>query len=504
MPDFASNLEGHWLFNEASGTTAADSIGSADATLSSSGWTTGYEGSALYCNGARYATVADTAVLRPTSVITFSVRVYVSSYSGFRFVLQKEGSSVGYGFYCHDANDYHAYIRINGGWVDINSSGVSQDAWHTLTLTYDGTTVRFYVDGVEEVTSTVSGSINHDTADLRFGAGGGGGDIWPGLIDDARVYSRALDATDVAALHAWTGVSVIDGVAAFTEPNEALTGAAAVAVSGVGTFTEPVGTLTGVAAVANTGSATFTEPAEALSSAVEVRWYAAAAFTEPGDALTSAVAVAVVGALNASDPAAEALTSAAALAGVATSAFTEPGESLSSDATVTGGAITATSAFTEANESLTSAALVVVAGTLANAEANEALTGVGAVAVVGSAAFTETGESLSSDAIGSMAVNVAFTEPNETHTGAAQVVAAGSMQATEPNEALTSAVAASIAGAGAFTEANEAHTGAGLVVIIGTASFTEPNEQLGSLVDTGTGFVYGTHRRISVGVGIGI
>lgn len=353
------------------------------------------------------------------------------------------------------------------GWTELNDT-FGTDSFHKLQT--------------QHRTGSTSTSVGWDSATSSFG---------PSVC-------CAVEIKEASS-------SSITATSEFTEPNETLTGAAVVAVAGVATFTEPNETLTGIGSVAVVGSAEFTEANETLSSAVEVRWYGVAEFTEPNEALTSAVAVAVRADLNSPTEAAEALTSAVTVAVVGVATFTEPGETLSSDVTVTGGAITADAAFTEANEALTSAAVVIVDGELTNAEPNEALTSVGTVAVVATAAFTEPNEALSSAVTGSLQVNAAFTEPNEALTSAVAVAVDAQLAGIEATDALTSAVAVGVTGSASFTEPNESLTSAGLVVIVGTGlNNTEANEQLGSLVDTGTGFVYGTHRRISIGIGMGL
>ena len=66
------------------------------------------------------------------------------------------------------------------------------NVWSHLAVTYDGTTVRLYVNGGIADTSTYAGSIPASTGPLRLG----GNAIWQewfrGDLDDVRVYNRAL------------------------------------------------------------------------------------------------------------------------------------------------------------------------------------------------------------------------------------------------------------------------------------------------------------------------
>jgi hypothetical protein len=68
-----------------------------------------------------------------------------------------------------------------------------------LRSSYDGATVRLYVNGAQAATVATSGSMTVSTGPLKLG----GNAIWPewfaGRIDDVRVYNRALGAAEIQA-----------------------------------------------------------------------------------------------------------------------------------------------------------------------------------------------------------------------------------------------------------------------------------------------------------------
>jgi hypothetical protein len=69
--------------------------------------------------------------------------------------------------------------------------------WHHLAGTYDGTTIRWYGDGVE------LGSNNRalNTEDnVQIGRRGDIVNCFPGLVDDARIYSVVLSEAEIAYL----------------------------------------------------------------------------------------------------------------------------------------------------------------------------------------------------------------------------------------------------------------------------------------------------------------
>jgi len=70
--------------------------------------------------------------------------------------------------------------------------------WYHIAATWDGTTVRIYVDGVLDNAPPDShgGTIGTDTRPFYMG-GRSGSDLFDGTLDDVRVYSRALTAEEI-------------------------------------------------------------------------------------------------------------------------------------------------------------------------------------------------------------------------------------------------------------------------------------------------------------------
>jgi hypothetical protein len=94
-----------------------------------------------------------------------------------------------------DSTDTDHYgIHLNGDEYDILPIDLE---WHHLAATYDGTTVRFYGDGLY-VGSTVADLNSVDN--VQMGKREDNDNYFPGLVDDARIYNVALTAPEVAHL----------------------------------------------------------------------------------------------------------------------------------------------------------------------------------------------------------------------------------------------------------------------------------------------------------------
>ena len=83
------------------------------------------------------------------------------------------------------------------------TAAIPLNAWTHLAATYDAATsiMRYYVNGVQVGTTAGNGSINVDDGALRIGgnnsAPAGQGEFYRGLIDEVRVYNRALTAAEI-------------------------------------------------------------------------------------------------------------------------------------------------------------------------------------------------------------------------------------------------------------------------------------------------------------------
>jgi len=101
-----------------------------------------------------------------------------------------------------DTNNVH--WRCNGPSPDLRVNGdvnVNDGQWHHVAGTYDGAVARLYVDGVDDGSVLTSGAISKNVYRVYIGANAQRtGREWNGLIDDVRIYSRALSEAEVGYL----------------------------------------------------------------------------------------------------------------------------------------------------------------------------------------------------------------------------------------------------------------------------------------------------------------
>jgi hypothetical protein len=198
---------GWWRFDEGSGTVAGDSSGYGnDGTLLPTGsepqWVDGKYDKALSFDGVNdYVNCGNKPNLEIAgNQITLSA-----------WVKKAAAVPVGGGFSIISKNRYSKYFL----WItdsqkprfsltttttkDLDATTVTvSDTWYYLSAVYNGSTMKIYVNGILENEIAQSGNIASTTQPLTIGRDLTYG-LWlmNGVIDEVRVYNRALSAPEV-------------------------------------------------------------------------------------------------------------------------------------------------------------------------------------------------------------------------------------------------------------------------------------------------------------------
>jgi glucose/arabinose dehydrogenase len=200
----STGLVASYGFNEATGTAVTDGSGrgNAGSINGATRTTAGRFGGALSFDGVNdFVAIADSASLDLTTSLTISAWVRPTTLTDWRTVLMKEGSSTGLNYALYSSTG----SNLPGGYLDIG--GVDRElkatvpvvttAWRHLTLTYDGTTMRMYIDGVLRGSRAQTGALAASTGPLKIGGNAVWGEWFTGLIDEVRIYSRSLTAAEI-------------------------------------------------------------------------------------------------------------------------------------------------------------------------------------------------------------------------------------------------------------------------------------------------------------------
>ncbi len=208
------NLVSHWRFDEGAGSTAHDSAGNNDGTLVGDiSWTAGKVGDyAIDFDGdSDYVEIANDDSLNITNEITISAWVKPLAYhSSLNTIVQKWGALSNRRQYLLAIynNKVRWYISTNGLNAPnlTGNSDIPLNQWSHIVGTYNGSTLKIYVNGSFDSHKAQFGSIFSSDISARIG-GYGADSEWAnniyfnGSIDDVRIYNRTLPAVEVVLLY---------------------------------------------------------------------------------------------------------------------------------------------------------------------------------------------------------------------------------------------------------------------------------------------------------------
>ena len=190
-------------FDAGSGTTLADVTGKGHTgTLTGPTWSAaGRTGGALSFDGVNDSVrIADANDLDLTTAMTLEAWVRPTALGSWRTVLFKEQAShMTYALYAATTSSRPSGQAYVGGERDARATAaLPTNAWSHLATTYDGASLRLYVNGVLAATLPVSGPMAVSTGPLKIGGNAIFGSEWyAGLIDDVRVYDRPLSPAEI-------------------------------------------------------------------------------------------------------------------------------------------------------------------------------------------------------------------------------------------------------------------------------------------------------------------
>jgi hypothetical protein len=212
-------LVGHWKLDETSGLTAADATGRGNAgtVLGSPSWATGTIDNALQFNGATSVEI--------NSLLGSPRNVTLSAWANLTAVDSSGAEVVSIGDYfairLNQATPSYAFFYNGSTWISVPASPTGA-GWHHYVAVFDDNqnVCKFYVDGVQagSVATTVTIPYFGRGTKTTIGKHGNGTTTmdFTGLIDDVRVYNRALCASEIGDLtdggEPFQGVKIIKWV----------------------------------------------------------------------------------------------------------------------------------------------------------------------------------------------------------------------------------------------------------------------------------------------------
>ncbi len=219
-----NGLVGYWSMNESSwnGTSGEvkDSSVNGNNGVSSctgGGCTVPSTTTAKYTNGGSfdgtqdYATMGDINAFDGLTKVTVSVWAKwsgsVGGLSAEKSLARKQGATGVFALGGGWAAGKAKFWVNDGTWKSSNDSTTRIDdgSWHHIVGIYDASTIRIYIDGVQENSNSIGTTTLSSTNDpFSIGSYNNGTnfvEFWNGIIDDTRIYNRALSADEITQLY---------------------------------------------------------------------------------------------------------------------------------------------------------------------------------------------------------------------------------------------------------------------------------------------------------------
>jgi large repetitive protein len=198
-----AGLVAAYSFDEGTGTTANDLSGNGNTgTVVNATWTSAAKyGNALVFNGTNsMVTIPNSASLQLTSAMTLEAWVNPAVVANrWTDVIYKNADN-----YYLEGTSNQAEVPGGGNTVGstdntiLGTTPLAPNAWTHLALTYDGTTLRLYVNGVQiSSLATSGGPMVTSTNPLQIGGDAFQTQYFQGTIDEVRVYNAVLNQTQI-------------------------------------------------------------------------------------------------------------------------------------------------------------------------------------------------------------------------------------------------------------------------------------------------------------------
>jgi len=173
----------------------------------------GKEGKALSCTGAGdHIEVPHATALEPRQ-LTLCAWVFLEKYptgeDPRRWIAGKNGNEWDQGHYALLLNGKSAGAYINTGGGKENCFGVTDagaplelNRWHHLALTFDGRDLTVFADGIATASKSVNRKRSPGSKPFAIGRrpDGFATSQFVGLVDEVRLYSRALSNVELKAM----------------------------------------------------------------------------------------------------------------------------------------------------------------------------------------------------------------------------------------------------------------------------------------------------------------
>jgi len=204
-------------FDEGSGNTVADgsSYGN-DAVVNGGEWVSGKYGGGMELGAEKFLEIADNDSLDLTTTLSISMWVKIAAGGeATQSGLEKQPA--------WQPGEYNLAAVYDGGVLlqaadlpadcadsAVTTESIQDDKWHHIAGTWNGKVIKVYIDGVEKKSLACAGEIKVGDGNMYVGSRGGTQRWVNGMLDEIKVYNRALSADEVKADMTRTDLTAVD------------------------------------------------------------------------------------------------------------------------------------------------------------------------------------------------------------------------------------------------------------------------------------------------------
>ena len=208
-------LVGYWPFDEGKGEVAKDSVGEYNGEICNAKWVKGKIGLALEFDGkSSYVEIKDTAEsCFDITKMTLCAWIYPKAYPDSAPPINGIAGIVGKGRFT--SSTYGLWLRkwkiLNFRvWGPFGEGGkaakfnyrsyecpIDLNQWYHVAVTYDNQKVKLYINGKLDAENTENRLPFINNQSIFIGCTNKGLRPFKGIIDEVKIYNRALEARDI-------------------------------------------------------------------------------------------------------------------------------------------------------------------------------------------------------------------------------------------------------------------------------------------------------------------
>jgi hypothetical protein len=184
-----------------SGTTWTDLSGNGNngTLVNGVGYSASNLGSLSFDGVDDYIDCGNNSSLSVGNNITANAWFYVNSTSVYQPIVSKVVSNQSLGWEMANSNGtFRTTFRPSATQINLSVGSLSVGNWYMGTMTFDNTTARLYLNGVQTGSTTTGGPVTlNSTQPLQIGTRGIPSNWYNGNIAQVSIYNRALTAQEI-------------------------------------------------------------------------------------------------------------------------------------------------------------------------------------------------------------------------------------------------------------------------------------------------------------------